>query len=139
MSDDPFALPLPEPSIESRPYWDGLNEGKLLIQTCAACSQLRHYPRPVCPHCYSFDYRWTEVSGRGTIHSWTVSHHAFHPAFKQYVPYTLLTVDLAEGVRMVAPVREMSDEPLALAQPVQVEFETVEEGVTLPIFRRVEG
>ena len=40
-----------------------------------------------------------EASRRGTVHSWTVAHHPFHPAFVDELPYTLVTIDLEEGVR----------------------------------------
>ena len=78
--------PLPEPTRDSKPYWDGLNEERLLLQQCAACMRIRHYPRPVCDACYSMEVAWIEASGRGRVHSWTVAHHPFHPGFKVVVP-----------------------------------------------------
>ena len=79
MPTEAAAKPLPEPTRDSKPYWDGLNEGRLLLQQCAACRRIRHYPRPVCDACYSMDVTWIEASGRGRVHSWTVAHHPFHP------------------------------------------------------------
>ena len=76
-----------------------------MLQSCGACGKVRHYPRPLCDACYSFDVRWIEAKGTGTVHSWTVTHHAFNPGFKAELPYVLVTVDLAEGVRMQAPLR----------------------------------
>ncbi len=76
-----------------------------MLQSCGACGKVRHYPRPLCDACYSFDVRWIDAKGRGTVHSWTVTHHAFHPGFKADLPYVLVTVDLTEGVRMQAPLR----------------------------------
>lgn len=93
------AKPEPVPNDLSRPYWEAAAVGRLVLQTCAACGKLRHYPRLLCGRCHSEAVRWTEASGRGHIHSWTVSHHAFHPAFAAELPYTLVTVDLEEGVR----------------------------------------
>lgn len=60
---------------------------------------MRHYPRLLCDKCYSDAFDWVAASGRGQIHSWTVSHHPYHPAFVTEVPYTLVMVDLAEGPR----------------------------------------
>ncbi len=123
--------PLPEPTPESQPFWDGLREHRLRFQQCAACGQLRHYPRPLCDRCYSAEIRWQESSGHGRIHSWTVAHHAFHPAFKRATPYALVTVELDDGVRMNAPWRgELAT--LKLEQPVQIVFEDIAEGLTLP-------
>ena len=95
----------PQPTADTQPYWDGLNAHRLRLQRCADCGKVRHYPRPVCDACYSMRVEWIDASGRGLVHSWTTTHHAFHPGFKPDLPYTLLTVDLDEGVRMNAQLR----------------------------------
>ena len=95
--DADYAKLVPSPSPETQPYWDGLNEGRLRLQRCADCGKVRHYPRPVCDACWSMNAEWVDASGRGTVHSWTITHYAFHPGFKADLPYTLLTVDLRRG------------------------------------------
>ena len=70
--------PLPTPTRESQPYWDGMREGKFMLQHCAACGKVRHYPRPVCPHCFSTECTFKEAAQGGAIHSWTVCHHPFN-------------------------------------------------------------
>ena len=60
------------------------------------------------PTATRMEHRWIEAKGTGTVYSWTISHHAFHPGFKPELPYILLTVDLAEGVRMQAQARGMA-------------------------------
>jgi uncharacterized OB-fold protein len=134
MVDDLYAKPLPEPSRDSKPYWDALHERRLVIQACAACGKLRHYPRPVCDACYSMEVAWRQVTGRGRIHSWTVSHHPFHPGFKSELPYVLATVDLDEGVRMLAQLRGVTPDEIAVGLPVEVTFERATEELTLPVF-----
>lgn len=93
------AKPMPTESNLSRPYWEAARQGKLMVQQCGHCGKLRHYPTLLCPACHSLDAGWVQLSGRGRIHSWTVTHHAFHPAFREELPLTLVTVDLDEGVR----------------------------------------
>ncbi len=139
MADEMYGKPVPEPSRDSKPYWDALNEGRLVIQQCAACGQLRHYPRPVCEACYSMEVTWRQASGRGRVHSWTVAHHPFHPGFKSELPYVLATVDLEEGVRMVAQLRGVAPDEVAVGVPVDAAFERVTEELTLPYFVRREG
>jgi len=68
------------------------------------------------------------------VHSWTTTHHAFHPGFKPDLPYTLVTVDLAEGVRMNAQLRRLDPASLRVGLPVQVAFEQATAGLTLPVF-----
>ncbi|OJW23681.1 MAG: hypothetical protein BGO51_03810 [Rhodospirillales bacterium 69-11] len=103
-----------------------------MLQKCAGCGTIRHYPRPMCPSCHSMDSTWVEASGRGVVHSWTITHHAFHPGVRDDLPYTLATIDLAEGVRMNAQLRGVAPEMLRIGLPVRVKFETVKEGLTLP-------
>jgi len=126
---------VPTPSIDSQPYWDGLKEHKLKLQKCANCGKIRHYPRPVCDSCWSMEVDWIEASGKGTVHSWTVSHHAFLPAYKKELPLILVTVDLEEGVRMNSQLRDSKPEDLKLGMPVEVIYEDATDDLTLPMFR----
>ena len=134
MDTQDYSKPTPDPTADTAPYWDGMKQGKLLLQTCAECGKARHYPRPVCPHCYAMEHRWREAKGSGTIHSWTISHHAFHPGFKPELPYILLTVDLAEGVRMQAQARGIEAAELKVGMPVKVAFEVATRELVLPVF-----
>lgn len=128
------AKPLPTPTAVSQGYWDGAREGRLTLQRCGSCGTIRHYPRPVCDRCYSLEVKWVEASGRGTVHSWTVCHHAYHPAFKAEVPYVLLTVDLEEGVRQMGRFDDPDASRLKLGAPVRLHFVPAENGYGLPAF-----
>ena len=126
--------PLPTPTRESQPYWDGLREGRLMLQHCARCGQVRHYPRPVCPHCSSMESEWREASLGGRIHSWTVCHHPFNLFFKSIAPYVVVLVDMDAGVRVNAPLRGMAEDALKIGAPVRLAFEPVTKDVALPYF-----
>ena len=128
------AKPVPEPSPESRPYWAGLAEGRLMLQRCADCGRVRHYPRPLCDACHSFEVEWVEASGTGKVYSWTVTHHPFNIGFKRDLPYALATVDLVEGVRMQAQLRGVPAERIAIGLPVTLRVERAKDGLTLPYF-----
>lgn len=134
MSIDATDRPQPQPTEVSAPYWEGLREGRLLLQTCAECGRIRHYPRPVCDACHSLAVRWTEASGRGSVHSWTVAHHAYHPSFKGEVPYVLLTVDLDEGVRAMGRLDGDDASGLRLGLPVHLRLRPTANGYALPAF-----
>ena len=125
---------VPEPTPDTRPFWDALMEGKLRLQRCADCGKVRHYPRPVCDACWSMNVGWVDASGRGTVHSWTITHYAFHPGWKGDLPYILLTVDLPEGVRMNARARGIDASQLRVGLPVVVAFDAVKDDLTLPVF-----
>lgn len=89
----------------------------------------------MCADCFSLDHEWFEASEHGLVHSWTVCHHAFHRGFKSDTPYVLLTVDLADGVRMVAPLVEPDASRLSLGLEVILDYLDVSDDVTVPRFR----
>ncbi len=128
--------PVPQPTEVSTPYWGALSEGVLSIQKCAGCGAFRHYPRELCDCCYSTEVEWVTASGRGTIHSWTVAHHAFHAGFADELPYTVVIVDLEEGVRAMGRLRNVPAREIRIGLPVQFVSEEREDGVTLPAFIR---
>lgn len=119
----PAETPKPQPQISeiARPYWAAAAQGRLVLQCCAHCGKVRHYPRLLCDACYSDDAEWKPASGHGKVHSWTVAHHAFHKAFAAELPYTLVTVDLDEGVRALG--RWQGGATPVIGQPVQGRFD----------------
>jgi uncharacterized OB-fold protein len=130
-----YNKPLPQPSIDSKPFWDGLKDRRVMLQTCDNCGLIRHYPRPVCDYCYSMEVNWTEASGRGAVYSWTQTHHPFHDGFRGEVPYILVMVDLAEGVRIQSQLIDAKFEDVRVGLPVEVVFVDATDEVTLPLFR----
>jgi uncharacterized protein len=115
----------------ARSYWEGAAQGRLVLQRCGRCGRIRHYPQLLCGVCYSFDVEDVEASGDGTVHTWTVAHHAFHPAVTSEIPYVLVTVDMDEGVRVLGRFRSGD---LRLGLPVRIVFERGADGVPLPVF-----
>jgi uncharacterized OB-fold protein len=139
MSAAPVAASLPErpmpvPTRESQPYWDGMREGRFMLQHCASCGKVRHYPRPVCPHCFSMECEFKEAPTGGALHAWTVCHHPFNFFFKAEAPYIVALVDMDAGVRVNAPLQGVDAAGLKIGQKVRLQFEPVSQEVTLPFF-----
>ena len=67
------------------------------------------------------------------MHSWTVTHHPFHAGFKDELPFTLITVDLEEGVRLNAQARGLSADTLRIGLPVRIGTEQATDDFSLPI------
>lgn len=113
-------------------YWAGAAEGALVLQRCAACGHVRHYPQVLCPVCHSFETEHVTATGRGAVHSWTVCHHAFAPDVADEVPYTLVTVDMEEGVRVLG--RLEGEVTLRIGLPVTLRFDPTDGGRPRPVF-----
>ena len=125
---------MPTSTRESQPYWDGMREGKLMLQHCASCGKVRHYPRPVCPHCFSMESEFKAAAPSGKLHTWTVCHHPFNFFFNAEAPYIVALVDMDAGVRINAPLRGSAEADLKIGQPLRLQFEPVTRDITLPFF-----
>ena len=127
--------PAPGVSDDNRFFWEGLKEGKLLIQRCKSCGDLHHPPGPVCPKCHSFDWDTVQASGKGTVYSFVVMHYPEVPPFEHPNPIGL--VELQEGVRVIAQLVGVKPGEVQIGQKVQVEFNTFDGDLTLAQFRPV--
>ena len=128
------AKPVPEPTPETRPFWDGCAAGELRLQRCTDCAQAYFYPRPVCPACGSVNVEWFTASGRATLYSYVINHRPA-PGFEDEAPYAIAVVHLAEGPRMMTSLVGVPSTPeaLVLDMPLQVTFEPRGE-FHLPVF-----
>jgi uncharacterized protein len=129
--------PLPKIDPLSKFFWDGTAQHRLLILQCQTCGKYNHWPRPICRFCLSDKQSPAEVSGRGTVWSYTVVTYAYHPGLQP--PYVLASIELEEqaGLRLVSNIVESAEEDLAVGMQVEVLYEDLPAGVTLPLFRAV--
>src|SRR3954468_3315097 len=132
---DTSAFPHPSLTGDAAPFWLAARDGRLDIQACSACGVFRHPPRPVCAQCGSTECEWRTVSGRGEVWSYTTIHPPTLPAFADRVPYVALVVRLDEGPFLVSTLARASAEAPPIGAPVEVEFERVDDELTLPLFR----
>jgi uncharacterized OB-fold protein len=131
------AFPVPVPDGDSKPFWDGVKQHKLLIQRCEACQKFIFYPRSLCPHCFSEQLAWVQAAGHGTVYSYTVVHQAYGP-FAGQVPFVVAIIELQEGVRLMSRITDAPPEAVRVGAAVQVTFVQMAEDVTLPYFRLAE-
>jgi uncharacterized OB-fold protein len=130
------AFPTPVPTEDNQPFWDALRAGRLVVQECASCASLVHPPRPMCPECGAFDKTWREMSGRGEVFSYVVTHQAIHPSYNDHLPYATVLVQLEEGPLVTTNLVDVAHDEIAIGMPVLVEFVAISDEVTLPLFRK---
>src|SRR3954466_13751860 len=111
----------PSMTADTEFFWAGVKEHRLLIQRCASCGQLRHPPRPMCPHCHALEWDTVESSGRGTVFSFVIPHHPLLPGFDG--PYVVALVDLDEGTRLVTNVVGVVPDAVTIGMRVQARYE----------------
>ena len=130
------AKPLPRPTPETQPFWDGTRDGRLMIMHCNACARDYFYPRPYCPFCFSADTSWKQASGKAKLHTYMIIHRAA-PGFESEAPYVVGVVQLDEGPRMMTNIVGIEPDParLTVDMPLEVTFDKANDDITLPKFR----
>ena len=125
-------LPVSAPRInrETKPFWDGTAQGRLVLPHCNACGFVIWYPRARCPECSSTDVRWEEASGRGSSTA-SPSLRKGHGAYREVGPYVLAYVELDEGPRVMTNIVDCDPQSLSVGQRVRVVFDDTGEGSAL--------
>ena len=132
--------PIPEPTPETREYWEGAKRGELRIQRCRSCGKAYFFPRPFCPHCSSRDVEWFTATGKAKLYSYVINHRPAR-GFDDMAPYVIAIVELEEGPRLMSNVIgiEPTPENLPIDLPLEVTWEQQTDEITLPLFRPAGG
>ncbi len=130
-----YAKPLPVIDDLNRPYWDALKRGELRLPQCAACGHLAFDPTRVCRRCGSEQRQWPLLSGHGEIWSLGVFHQIYFESFRADTPFTVVLVQLDEGVRLFSNIVGASRDQIQIGRRVEAAFDPVTPDVTLLKFR----
>jgi uncharacterized protein len=133
----PGVKPVPVPTKETQPYWDGCKQHELRVQKCAACGHHQFYPRLYCTTCMSDRVEWVKTSGRATVLSYTIIYRPVTQAFAGNVPYVVALVTLDEGPQMMTNIVGCEPEQVHIGMPVQVTFDDWTEEISVPKFKPV--
>ena len=126
---------LPTIEDETREYWTAAADGRLLIARCGSCERVHHYPRVMCPFCWSEDVTAVEASGQATLYTYSTVFMNDLPPFKERLPYTAAVVDLAEGPRLMTTIVVADPADLRIGMPLRAEAVEIADGVTAFAFR----
>ena len=130
-----YTKPIPIPSVESQPFWDGCKKHELLLPRCGRCGSHWFPPGATCPECLSTEWEWSKSSGRGKIYSYGVYHRVYHKSFEGEVPYVLAVIEMDEGPRLISNIVGCGPEELVCDMPVEVTFEDITKDATLYKFK----
>src|SRR6202161_1616264 len=85
----------------SKPFWDAVNQRRLILQHCAACDRLQYPPQQACQVCNSANgLAWKEVEGRGHIASYIVIEDGRLNRRRPDQPYNIAMVTLGADTRV---------------------------------------
>jgi hypothetical protein len=109
-------------------YFDAAAEGKLMLKKCGECNEVHHYPRALCPFCFSDKVSWVQAKGTGEIYTYSVTRRGGP------VPYCIAYVTLDEGVKMMTNIVDTDLDTIKIGQKVKVVFKKSENGTSVPMF-----
>ena len=115
-------------NVGDKPYFDAAGEGKLMVGKCGGCGEVHHYPRGLCPFCFSDKVSLVQAKGTGTIYTYSVSRRAGP------IVYCIAYVTLDEGVTMMTNIVDCDLDTIKIGQKVKVVFKKSEGGTAVPMF-----
>lgn len=137
-SSTPAARPVPRIGayVDSQPFWDGIAAGKLVLQYCTEARRFQHYPKPVSSYTGRRTLEWRETSGKGVIYACTVVRIP-GPGLEGRLPLCVATVELDEGVRIIANILNCTPEQMAIGKRVELAWDALTPEQRYPAFQLV--
>jgi uncharacterized OB-fold protein len=107
-----------EPVITLRHFFEKAREGQLTAVRCGRCGELAVPPKEFCPSCAQRAWEPVNLSGEGTIASYTVIRVAPR-AHAADAPYAIAAVQMKEGVSFLGRVVDVPLDEVAVGLPVR--------------------
>lgn len=114
--------PLPHPTPTSQPFWDGLKQRRVMLQFSPAGGQWVHYPRNRAPGTLVDDLEWREVSGNGTLYTFTIGRRPTAPPWAEDVPQLIAVVELDEGPHLTSELVDVAPEDVRIGMRLRPIF-----------------
>ncbi|MFC6837944.1 Zn-ribbon domain-containing OB-fold protein [Halomarina ordinaria] len=125
--------PVPDVTPETEPYWTAAGDGELLVRKCHDCGLVYHYPRSLCPDCFSEAVEWCETSGHGEIYSYSVA-RTMSGWPDEDLPLVLAYVELEAGPRIMSIV-DADPSAVEIGTHVAVRFvDAADSTIAVPVF-----
>jgi len=124
-----------QPAFTIEQFYKFLSECKLMGGKCQKCGKLHLPPRPLCDNCFSQDFSWTEVSGKGKLLTYTIIHVA-PPQFQALAPYTVGIVQLENGLKLPGMISGVAENELKVGMDLALDFKGCNTGQVWPQWQR---
>lgn len=132
--DPTVARPLPDlADAFSRKYFTAWADQRLVVQQCPECQHWQHYPRPLCEVCGATPV-FHEQEAVGTVYTFTIVRQMGMEPFVHEVPYPVVMVELACGVKIMGNLTDCEPEDVRIGMPVEG-YAVVFDGIGIPYWR----
>ncbi len=123
----------PKPSILTQPFWNAAREKKLVIQYDPDSDSYQWWPKSISIKTGKMNLQWREVSGNGTLYSYTVTHVPAH-GFESKGQYLVGLVELDVGVRLLSFLSGISQNNVKVGMPLRVTWEQLNDEINMFMF-----
>ena len=116
-------------------FYKFLSTNQLMAGKCTKCGKIHLPPRPLCNECFSKEFTWTPLSGKGKLLTYTIIHVA--PAqFQAQTPYAVGIVELEKDLKIPGMIQNITHEQLKIGMELAIAFDTAELPQNWPIWPR---
>jgi uncharacterized OB-fold protein len=112
MTETPFTI---------EQFYKFLAQGKLMAGKCTHCGKIHLPPRPLCDKCYSQEFTWVEISGKGKLVTYTVIHVA-PQQFQHLAPYAVGILELENGLKLPGMITGATPEQIHIGMNLTIDF-----------------
>ena len=136
----PDSMPAPMVDHHTLPFWEACGEHRLTVQCCTSCQHTQHPPSPICSECHNTAFEQVEVTGKGTLYTYTAVHQPI--TYEEKLPFIIAVVELdvagtacANSVRMMTNIVDADESELVVGAPVVLAWEKISATVSIPRFK----
>ena len=137
VSDEEVLTRYPEVLIDHdcRDLFKGYLEHKLRIARCQDCGYYIHFPRRMCPTCWSCNVQAEAVSGRGSVYLLCFYHQGRGTAGAYREPWPAVSIELEEQARLrfTATLVHCKKEQMRIGMEVKLTWMDWK-GAPIPVF-----
>lgn len=130
------AIPMPEPTPVSQPFWDALAEHRILVQYSPSAGQYVFYPRTLAPGTLADDLEWREIDGAATLYTFTIARRPTGPPWVEALPQLLAVVQWDVGPRFSTELVDVDPDDIEIGMRLEPVFcDDAASGMTLLRYR----
>jgi hypothetical protein len=125
----------------TEPFWVAAKQHRLVAPRCMRCNEFRMPPTPICWNCRDQAVDWVELSGLGSVYTFTTTRHPFASFMRDAVPYVIgvIALDDAPGCRLVCTVIDTIPEAMRIGLKVGVVWDDIDDDITIPRFAPIKA
>jgi uncharacterized OB-fold protein len=114
---------IPNQPFTIEQFYKFLGQQKLMAGKCLKCGKIHLPPRPLCDNCFSQQFEWVTVSGKGKLLTYTVI--SITPEqFQALTPYAVGIVQLENGLKIPGMIQNTTQQQLQIGMELNLDFGT---------------